>query len=452
MTRSDIIIIGAGPGGYETAIAASELDITVTLIERDSLGGTCLNRGCIPTKALARCARAVTDIRHSAGFGIDVPSFTPSLQRAIERKDDIVSSLREGIRQLLAGVNIVNGDASFKDATTVVVGDNEHTAPHIIVATGSSPASLPIAGAEYAVSSDFILSMTTLPRSIAIIGGGVIGMEFASILNAYGVEVTVIEYCKEILPTFDRDISRRLKQKLSRQGIRFITSAAATPIASDGTVSYEAKGKPGSVTAEMVLMAVGRKPVIPAGLDRLGVGITRRGITVDDNMYTGVGGIYAIGDVNGRCQLAHAATAQGRHALARLLGRESHTRLDIIPSAVYTTPECAMVGLTGEQCDAQGIPHSDIKVTLRGNGRAMTLGETDGLVKLICSDPLAPGPQRILGCHVMAPEADLLVQEAAVAMAAGFSPAQLADTIHAHPTLSEAIRDAAAIAAPWRLS
>lgn len=446
MNHYDLIIIGAGPGGYETAIAASALGLHVTLIERDSLGGTCLNRGCIPTKALARCARAVIDIGHSGEFGIDVPAFTPSFQRAIERKDSIVSSLRDGIPQLLAGVDVIKGEATFKDTTTITVDDTEYTAPHIIVATGSSPASLPITGAEYAVSSDFILSMTSLPDSIAIIGGGVIGMEFASILNAYGVEVTVIEYCKEILPTFDRDISKRLRQLLSRQGIRFVTSAAATSIAPDGKVSYEAKGKPGRVTAGMVLMAVGRKPVIPAGIDRLGVEITRRGITVDDNMYTGIGGIYAIGDVNGRCQLAHAATAQGRRALAHLLGRESGTSLDIIPSAVYTTPECAMVGLKGEQCDAQEIPHSDIKVTLRGNGRAMTLGETDGLVKLICSDPLAPGPQRILGCHVMAPEADLLVQEVAVAMTAGLSPAQLADTIHAHPTIAEAIRDAAAMA------
>lgn len=450
MNHSDIIIIGAGPGGYETAIAASALGLHVTLIERDSLGGTCLNRGCIPTKALARCARAVTDIRRSGEFGIDVPAFNPSFQRAIGRKDSIVSALRDGIPQLLAGVDVVKGEASFKDTTTVTAGDTEYTAPHIIVATGSSPASLPIPGAEYAVSSDFILSMTSLPRSIAIIGGGVIGLEFASILHAYGVEVTVIEYCKEILPTFDRDISKRLRQMLSRRGIRFITSSAATAIAPDGTISYEAKGKPGSVTAETALMAVGRRPVIPAGLDRLGVEITRRGITVDDNMHTGIGGIYAIGDVNGRCQLAHAATAQGRRALAHLLGRESGMCLDIIPAAVYTTPECAMVGLTGEQCDAQGIPHSDIKVTLRGNGRAMTLGETDGLVKLICSDPLTSGQRKILGCHVMAPEADLLVQEVAVAMATGFSPAQLADTIHAHPTLSEAIRDAAAMAAAGR--
>lgn len=446
MNHYDLIIIGAGPGGYETAIAASALGLHVKLIERDSLGGTCLNRGCIPTKALARCARAVTDIGRSGEFGIDVPAFTPSFQRAIERKDRIVSSLRDGIPQLLAGVDVVKGEATFKDTTTITVDDTEYTAPHIIVATGSSPASLPITGAEYAVSSDFILSMTSLPDSIAIIGGGVIGMEFASILNAYGVEVTVIEYCKEILPTFDRDISKRLRQLLSRQGIRFVTSAAATSIAPDGAVSYEAKGKPGRVTAGMVLMAVGRKPVIPAGIDRLGVEITRRGITVDDNMYTGIGGIHAIGDVNGRCQLAHAATAQGRRALAHILDKRDGTRLDIVPSAVYTTPECAMVGMTGEQCDDQGIPHSDIKVTLRGNGRAMTLGETDGLVKLICSNPSESESQRILGCHVMAPEADLLVQEVAVAMAAGLSPAQLADTIHAHPTIAEAIRDAAAMA------
>lgn len=439
MKRFDLIIIGAGPGGYETAAEAARSGLSVAVIERGDLGGTCLNRGCIPTKALARCAAAVNDIAKAQEFGIDIPCFTPSFERAIARKDEIVTTLREGIGMLLADVTLIHGEASFRNAHTVVVGETEYSAEHIIVATGSSPSILPIPGAEYAVTSDFLLSMTTLPKSIVIIGGGVIGLELASILNTYGVNVTVLEYCKDILPTFDRDISRRLKQLLSRRGINFITSAAATAISADLTVNYEAKGRQGSIASDMVLMSVGRIPVIPDGLADCGVGITRRGITVDDNMYTGIGGIYAIGDVNGRCQLAHAASAQGEVALAHIRGQQSGINLHIVPSAVYTMPECAMVGLTEEQCKESGMEITAVKVTMRSNGRAMTLGETDGMIKLICTS----SDKRIIGCHILAPEADLLIQEVAMAMTAGIDIRQLADTIHAHPTLAEAIREAA---------
>ncbi|MDE6074748.1 MAG: NAD(P)/FAD-dependent oxidoreductase, partial [Muribaculaceae bacterium] len=308
-----------------------------------------------------------------------------------------------------------------------------YTAPKIIIATGSSPARLPIPGADLAVDSDRLLSMTSFPERVTIIGGGVIGMEFASILSAFGVAVTVVEYCKEILPPFDKDISKRLKMALSKRGINIITSAAVTEIKPDLTVVYEAKGKQAEVASDLVVMAVGRRPVLPAGIDCTGITVGRRGIEVDDNMMTSVEGIYAIGDVNGRCMLAHAASAQGR----RVLGKP--VDLDVVPSAVFTTPECAMVGLTEEQCKERQLPFKSAKALFRANGKALAMNESEGLVKMIVNTET----RMILGCHICGPHAADLIQEVALAMARALPVDAIADTIHGHPTLGEAVQQAA---------
>ncbi len=434
MRKSDIIISGSGPAGMEAAARAIAAGRDTVIIERDLLGGTCLNRGCIPTKALCRSAETVRTVREASRYGVDVGVFTPSFLSALERKDAIVAELRGNVESMLSKAEIVHGEARFVASDTVVVDNMEYTAPMIVIATGSKASVLPVAGAEHAVTSDGLLSLESVPESICIIGGGVIGVEFACILAEFGVKVTVVEYCREILPGFDRDIAKRLHNLLSRRGIDIITSAAVTGISVDGSkcVEYTYKGRTEVIEAEEVLMAAGRSPVIPDGVADLGIEV-RRGITVNDSFATSVPGVYAVGDVNGRLMLAHAASAQA----ACLMG--ANMNLSVIPAAVFSSPECAMVGLTEEACKEQGMAFKSVKAIFRSNGKAMAMGETDGLVKIIVN----PESRLILGCHICGPHASDLVQEVAVAMSGGLTIDVVADTVHAHPTLGEVIWEAA---------
>lgn len=438
----DIIIIGAGPGGYETAVTAARRGLKVALIERDELGGTCLNRGCIPTKTLCRSAEVAVNVREAAGYGVEIPEGATLVNYATvaRRKDEVVSQLRSGVAELLKGVEVIKGEASFVSPGEVSVDGTVYSAPRIIIATGSAPARLPIPGAELAMTSDDILAMTSLPASIVIIGAGVIGLEFASVLNAFGVKVTVVEFCREVLPPFDAEVAKRLRMSLKRSGIDILTDTRVTAIEPGMKVACIAKGKEKALEAEAVLMAVGRRPVLPPGLESMGVMLNRGAVVVNDAMevqWENPGlpeqiKIYAIGDVNGRCMLAHAATAQGEVVLGE------KRNLDVIPSAVFTMPECAMVGLTEEQCMARGLEVKIGKATFRANGKAVAMGETDGMVKVI-SDA-ATG--HLLGCHICGPHAADLVQEVATAMTAGLPATSIADAIHSHPTLGETLRAA----------
>ena len=441
----DLIIIGAGPGGYEMAAEAAAQGLTVGIVERDLLGGTCLNRGCIPTKALCRNAEVVNLIKEAAQWGVTTGDFTIDYATAFARKNEVVTQLREGVAMLMGQPNItvINGEASFKDAHTIVVNTEQYEARNIVIATGSAPRGLPIEGADLCMTSDDILSMDTLPNSLCIVGGGVIGMEFAAIFQSFGVEVTVIEYCKEILPPFDKDIAKRLKTVLTKRGIKIITQAAVKAVAKGDegllTVTYDAKGKEQTAVAERVLMSVGRQPILPAGLDTIGVNVSRRGIEVDEHMRTSVDGVYAIGDVNGLCMLAHAASAQGEVALAHILGKPCHVRLDIVPSAVFTVPELSMVGLTEDQCAEREMNVVVKKAFFRSNGKAVSMGETDGLVKMIVD----ADTRKIVGCHICGAHAADLIQEVVMAMNADATVDQLASSIHGHPTLTEVVMAAA---------
>ncbi len=440
----DIIMIGAGPGGYETAADAAAKGLTVAIVERDQMGGTCLNRGCIPTKALCRNAEVINLMREAEVWGVKTGEMTFDYAPVFERKEAVVKQLREGVEMLMGapGITAIKGEAILKDANTVVVDGEEYSAKNIIIATGSAPRGLPIEGADLAMTSDDILAMETLPKSLCIVGGGVIGVEFAAVFSTFGVEVTVIEYCKEILPPFDKDVAKRLKTVLSKRGIKIITSAAVNGITQgeDGyTVSYELKGKPQSVTCEKVLMSVGRQPVLPQGLDTVGITVGRRGIEVDDNMMTNVPGVYAIGDVNGRMMLAHAASAQGLRALHTIMGKADDIKLDIVPSAVFTVPELAMVGLTEEQCAEKGLDVTVKKSFFRSNGKAVAMNETDGLIKMIVDN----ATRQIVGCHICGAHAADLIQEVVTAMNAGATVDLLARSIHGHPTLSEVMLTAA---------
>lgn len=440
MEKSDLIIIGAGPGGYETAVEAAVHGKTVTLIERAQPGGTCLNRGCIPTKALCRSAEVAMTLAEAADYGFSAANSVLDFPAVMQRKDRIVGELREGVATLLKDVNVIHGEARFKTPSIVEVDGQEYTAPEIIIATGSAPAMLPIEGKELCLTSDEILTLDTLPKSLCVIGGGVIGMEFASVFAAFGVEVTVVEYCKEILPPFDAEIAKRLRMSLKRRGINIITGAEVKSISAGPVVNYSVKGKEKTVEAEAVLMAVGRQPVVPDGLAELGVKFNRRAIAVNDDMTVKFEDgkapsdvkLYAIGDVNGRCMLAHAATMHGKVAL----GLTSLT--DVIPSAVFTYPECAMVGLTEEKCAELGRNVKIGKATFRANGKALAMGEPDGLVKVIADAET----DELLGCHICGAHAADLVQEIATAMQAGLKASAISSTVHAHPTLGEVVLSA----------
>lgn len=445
--HSDLIIIGAGPGGYETALDAARRGMSVTLFNGDRLGGTCLNEGCIPTKCLCKDAEVVAQFKEADRFGIEDFTFTVDFLRIAERKREVVGQLREGIATMLksAKVNVVEAKACFKDAHTVMAGEDEYTADNIIIATGSVSKSLPIPGHDLdcVMDSTRILDIEYIPESLVIIGGGVIGMEFASIFSNLGTKVTVIEFMKQILPPFDSDIAKRLKQALSKKGIDIITSAAAKKIekSEDGiTVIYETKGKELSVTATDLLMAVGRTPRVEGmNLEAAGVEYNAKGIPVNDDMQTNVDHIYAVGDVNARMMLAHVASFQGQRALNSIQGKKDDIRFDLVPSAVFTLPECGMVGLTEEECKARGLETRIGKSFYRANGKALAMGEPDGICKLIFDKTT----DKLLGAHIMGADAALLAQQANDFMNAGATSESIKETIFGHPTLSEILLAAA---------
>lgn len=447
MEKSDLIIIGAGPGGYETALAAAKRGMSVTLFNGGALGGTCLNEGCIPTKCLCKNAHVVDTLREADKFGIDDFTFTLDYNQVIARKNEVLDQLREGIGMMLkaAKVNVVPAMASFKDAKTVIADGVEYTAEDIIIATGSDSRSLPIEGhdLECVKDSTDMLNIEYIPESLTIIGGGVIGLEFASIFAAFGSKVTVIEFMKQILPPFDSDIAKRLKQALTKRGIKIITSAAAKKIEQNEdyeiVVTYECKGKEETVVSSDLLMAVGRAPRVDGlGLENAGVDYSPKGIPVDEGMRTNVEHIYAIGDVNARMMLAHVATFQGYRAINTIQGVKDDIRFDIVPSAVFTRPECGMVGMTEEQCKAQGIEISVGQSFFRANGKALTMAEPDGLCKLI----FRKDDGRLVGAHIMGVEAADLAQQCADLMNANATKESMEQIIFSHPSVSEVIMSA----------
>lgn len=414
--KYDAIVIGAGPGGYELAAALAAKGKRTAIVERDEPGGTCLNRGCIPTKAL--CASGEKPWCESRA-----------------KADEVIAVLRDGVRAVLSGVDYIQGDARLLEGCRIEVNGEEHAADSIYIATGSAPAVLPIEGAELAIDSTRFLALDEIPERVAIIGAGVIGLEFAGILIEKGVDVTVLEYCKEILPPADKEIAKRLQSLLKRRGVKFITGAAVKAIRPGFTLEYEGKKGITEVEADLVVMAVGRRAVVPAGAVEAGLKLTPRGfIEVDPRtMHTNLPGVYAIGDCNGLCLLAHAASAQGRVAL----GEE--VEMAAMPSVVFTHPPCAWVGKTEEELAAAGLEYVVGKAMYAGNGKAMADGTTDGFIKVLADK--ATG--RLLGVHILGASADALIGEATLAVALGLSCGTLAKKIiHPHPTLTELLAQA----------
>ena len=410
MSESDLIIIGAGPGGYRAAEYVAKQGLKVVIFEGAEVGGTCLNVGCIPTKTYV----------HSATFA-----------EARERMAQVVPQLRAGVEGILSNPNItlVREKGAFVDAHTV----NDYTAPNIIIATGSETKWLPIKGCDDSrvVDSTGLLNLDTLPKRLAIIGAGVIGMEFASVFHRFGAEVTVIEYLKECLPALDSDIAKRLRKYLEKQGITFKMKTAVEDIA--------------TIDADVILMATGRKPRTEGlNLEALGITLTKQGaIEVNDNyqlstINSQLCHIYAIGDVNGKQMLAHAAEMQAVRAVNHILGKQDGIRFDIMPAAIFTEPEAACVGPTEDQLKAQGINFTTKKSFWRANGKALAMNETEGLLKLFVGED-----GLILGCHAYGAHAADMVQEVSVLMCKHTTIHELADMVHIHPTLSEILKNAA---------
>ncbi len=453
-----LLIIGAGPGGYETAVAASKHGLDVTIVSDGPVGGTCLNEGCIPTKSLCRNAEVLDTLAESSVFGIDNLSYSFDFKKVIARKNEVVARLKSGVEFLLESKNItlLYGKAVFKDAHTVAVTSPEGKetalkADKIIIATGSYSASLPIPGAELegVISSKEILELEEVPQRLCIIGAGVIGLEFASIFKSFGSEVNVIEYCKDILPRFDVDLAKRLKHTLSNRGISIETSAQIMRIdkTDEGLeVTYKKKDKEIKVVADKVLMAVGRRPnVLSVRPDVAGLEFTPKGIVVDGNMRTNVPDVYAIGDVAGGMMLAHVATFQGFKALADILGESREIDFSVVPAAVFTNPEVGVVGMTEEECKEKGLQIKCLKSFFRANGKALSMNAPEGYCKLIVyigedDNDLQHG--RILGCHIMGVHASDIIQEIAVLMNTKATISDFQNIIHAHPTLTEVVQEA----------
>ena len=446
--KTRITIIGGGVGGYPAAIRAARMGAEVTLIEKDALGGTCLNWGCIPTKALLQSANVIQTMKESDTFGIKCKGYEVDFGTVMSRKNTVVAQLTRGVGALLKAkkVKVIQGTASFVDPKTVQVSETGEKVEgdKILIASGSKPGRIPIEGIDGpdVMDSNQVLAMKTLPKSVVVIGGGVIGVEFAQFLIAMGTEVTVIEMLPGLVPGVDKEIATILQKQLSAAGVKVVTGAAVKGIAhrkTENTVTYSIGDKTETITAEKVFITVGRKPDFSLlNIEKVGVKHERGAIVVNEFMETNVPGIWAAGDVVGGIMLAHLASAEGECAVRNILGHREAMSYKAVPSCIYTTPEVASVGLTEEKAKERG----EIQVgrfPLRGNGKALVLNETEGMVKVISDKKLG----EVLGVHIIGPHATDMIAEAVLGMTMEMTVEELAGAIHPHPTVSEAIMEAA---------
>ena len=443
----DIIVLGGGPGGYVAAIRAAQLGASVTVVERDSFGGTCLNRGCIPTKTIYRTAEILNILKHINDFGISVKDYEIDVNKIQERKREIIGSLVGGIEKLLKGngVEVIRGNGTIIDKNRVKVetenGEVILEGKNLIIATGSKSEIPNLKGIhnKKVVTSDEILEFTEVPKKLVVLGGGVIGMEFASIFNSMGSEVTVIVARDSILYDIDREISKRYTAMAKKSGIEILTLTSVKEIDGEELVKVICEGKKGEVVieADLVLAAKGRKASYDGvDIEALGIELNRKSIKVDENYETSDKGIYAIGDVNGISLLAHAASHQGVEAVEHIiLGKKCHK--SVIPSCIFTFPEIAVVGLTEEEAKAKGIEYKKNKFLFGANGKALALGEGEGFVKAISDKN-----NKLIGIHIMGPHASDLILEATIAVEKSMTVADLKEVVHSHPTLGEALHEA----------
>ena len=439
----DIVVIGAGPGGYETAIKAAQVGKKTCIVEATYFGGTCLNVGCIPTKVMIHTADFVSEIKESPAYavtGIDASAVTVDMKKLQQRKKTVVNTLTGGVQALLRanGVTIENGKGSFIDNHTVGVGDKQITAENIIIATGSSvfmPPFIAVEGENNILTSNEALDMDELPGTIAVIGGGVIGIEFAYLLSKLGSKVVVLELMDHILPMVDPEISGLAQKQMEKDGVEFNLGAKVKSV-KDNHVYYELNGEELDVAADAILMAVGRIPNTE-GLNAEGIGIefNKRAIAVNEVMQTNIPNIYAIGDVNGKVMLAHTASHEGMVAVAHICGDHADMNYDQIPSCIYINPEISSIGLTEAKAKEQ---YDNVKVgrfPMMANGKSLIEGTTNGMMKVILEGETG----EILGVHIYASHATDMIGEVSVAMSSELTADEMIHAIHPHPTVNEAL-------------
>ena len=447
-----LLVLGGGPGGYVAAIKAAQLGAEVTIVEKQYFGGTCLNVGCIPTKVFLHTAELYHMLMNDANhLGIKADNVEVDWDRLLSRKMEVIDKLVGGVESLLANnqVTMIRGQGSFvsKNQIEVVMEDGKKelvSFDRAIIATGSEPTIFPIPGikGENILTSNEILNLKTLPKSLCIVGGGVIGSEFASVFSNLGVNVTIVEMLPRIVRAMDEDVVQYLDYALKKEGVEILTDSKVEKFESIGQqVKVEVSTPEGSrsIMAEKVLLSIGRRPVTAnMGLEKIGVQVNR-GIVSNDRMKTNVENIYAIGDCTGGVMLAHVASAQGIVAVEDMMNVASKIDFRTIPSCVYTKPEIAGVGMTEEEVKEAGIEYSVGKFPLMGNGKALILGETDGLVKFIVDN----ATNEILGMHMAGPKATELIVEGALAIRLEATIDEVITTIHAHPTVGESLHEAA---------
>ena len=449
----DLLIIGAGPGGYEAAFYAQDLGMKVAVVEKDRVGGTCLNRGCIPTKALMHSSDVYRDAAHGAEVGVEVEGLRANRARIGERKDEVLDTLRSGISGLLAKkkIDVIEGEAKVTDSGRVMIGGEEVTAEHIIVATGSKPFMPPIPGADLpgVIDSTELIDMggEEIPEFV-IIGGGVIGIEFATIYADLGDHVTVIEGMDRLLPVIDKEIGRSIKMTLEKKGVDVHVSSPVKEISKDGdkliVTLTNKKGEEIKVPADKVLMCVGRRPntegVFSAEvLDKYDLVDGKGFIRVDDQYKTALPGVYAIGDCIGGIQLAHVSSAEGRNCVALINGCKATINMGTVPSCIYTDPEIAVVGMTADEAKEAGIEVVTKKYPMSANGKTVIAGLDRGFVKLVAR----ADDHVIIGAHLLCGRASDLIGELSVAIGRGMMLEEVANIIHPHPSFAEAIMEAA---------
>lgn len=450
---TSVVVVGGGPGGYVAAIRAAQLGGKVTLIEKNKLGGTCLNVGCIPTKVLLHAAEALTEAKHMDNLGIQVSVNGIDWKAVQSRKEAVTNQLVSGVTGLMKAnkIRVIEGTASFASKTALEVVKKDGTKENVpfdkvILATGSVPAVPPIPGVKEnaaCVDSTGALAFDHVPETLLVIGGGVIGMELATAYSRFGAKVTVVEAMPKLLPMMDGELTAMLRKKMEASGVTILTEAKvqsveATPVGAK--VQVEVGGKVESFEAEKVLVAVGRRTDTEAlGLDKVGIAHDRGRITVNDKMETNVPNIYAIGDCLGKVMLAHVASAQGEVAAENALGETAVYDGKTNPSCVYTDPEFAGVGLTEEKAKEEGIPYQVGKFPLMANGKALIMNGGEGMIKFIIGKEYG----EVLGVHILGPRATDLIGECALAIGMEATVDEIYATIHAHPTVTEAVREAA---------
>ncbi|MFI3264165.1 MAG: dihydrolipoyl dehydrogenase [Rikenellaceae bacterium] len=447
--KFDIIVIGAGPGGYVAAIKAAQMGKSVALVERSELGGVCLNWGCIPTKALLKSAQVYSYCKEAAAYGVEIEgAIAPNMESIVARSRKVAESMSKGVSFLLSksGVEVIKGSAKLLGVGRVDVEGVEYSAESVILATGARPRELPNiqVDGEKVINSKSALMLDKLPASIAVIGSGAIGSEFAYLYAALGSKVTIIEYMPNLMPLEDQEVSKSMERAFRKMRAQVLTSTKVNgvTIGEDGACQVEIEGKKGAETlqVEMVLSAVGIKSNIEnIGLEELGVEIERDKILVDENYQTSIAGIYAIGDIIASPALAHVASAEAIHCVEHICGGNPEPiDYSTVPSCVFTSPEVASVGLTEAQATEQGLEYSVGRFPFTASGKATAAGNRDGFVKLLFDKQ-----QKLIGAHLVGGNVTELIAEPTLAKAMGVTAEQIASTIHAHPSLNEAIMEAA---------